>query len=208
MQQLLNLLDDFKHDHSLLYSVTLVATVISLLIMLLMILPDSSLCRAIGVTSLQRKASSFGNAVYWTYRAKVGADHQEITSPHIVYGNLVGVDKDGKILIATVQENQFVNVAYSLADTVIIDVYGVAKTIGSLKQENVKCELYDKDVAVIWIRGAPLNIKLIEEGIAKPDPNPPTSIVDMAFAAYYWSQFKGDVDHVNNTGVGRHENEN
>lgn len=203
MQQLLNFVDDFRHDYSWLYSVLITIIGIALLLSLFMVLPESSLCRAIGVTTLQKKTSSFGNALYWTYRAKVGADHQEISSLQIVYGNLVGVDKNGKILVATAQDDQFVNVAYSLADTVITDVYGVAKTIGSLKQENVKCELYGKDRAVIWIRGAPLNIKLIEEGVAKPDPNPPTNIVDMAFAAYYWARFKGDGESPGNNEGGK-----
>jgi len=57
--------------------------------------------------------------------------------------------------------------------------------------ENARFDIYGQEQVVTWIRNTPLNVKLIEAGVAKPDPKPPTNIFDLAFATYYWGIAKG-----------------
>lgn len=43
---------------------------------------------------------------------------------------------------------------------------------------------------VLWYRRAPLNVETVEQGIALPEKNPPTTVVNQIFAQYYWGLAK------------------
>jgi hypothetical protein len=153
--------------------------------------PPSPFFQAIGVTALQRKVSALENALYWQTRTML---HQTVTQrlpPRTVYGTLIGLDTSGRIVVSEARDGGFVFERVALADAKITNLYEVAARIGTLRYEDAKIEIYQDESAVIWVRGVPINVSLIEHGLAEPDPHPPTNIVDAAFAAYYWARFKG-----------------
>ena len=142
-----------------------------------------------GINGLQNKISATGNGIYWSTRASISQagnpDHSQ------EYGNLEGIDPSGKIIISVPDHDKWVKKNLALANAEITDMYGAAQIIGSLRTENARFDIYAPDRVVIWIRNAPLNVKLIEAGVAKPDTNPLTNIFDIAFATYYWGEAKG-----------------
>jgi multidrug efflux pump subunit AcrA (membrane-fusion protein) len=156
-----------------------------------MLLPPSSFLQAIGVTSIQRRVSAFGNAVFWKTQAIRHTVDPSIR-PVTTYGNVVGLDHTLKLISSVPEGSKYVRHTFAVADVDITDKYGAAAAVALIREEAVKFDVYPPDQAVVWVRGTPFNIKLIEAGYAKPDPNPPTGIVDDAFAAYYWRLFKGE----------------
>lgn len=156
-----------------------------------MSLPESPMLQAIGVTGLQKKVSNFNNAVYWQVRAATNTGGETMAPPKTIYGTMVGIDGTGQMVISVPEGEQFTQRRIRIADTKVMDLYGAAVLIGSLRLENARFDIYPNDQAVIWLRNVPFNVKLIEAGLAMPDPNPPTNIVDTAFAAHYWNQFNG-----------------
>lgn len=182
------ILEDFRYDHRYLYRaiVGFVAFVGGLF--LFMALPNSTLMRVIGVTDLQKRISYLQNAVYWETRARLHVTDTQ--TPMVLYGSLVGVTKSGLIVISIPIGKKFEQRLVQVADVRLTDLLGVASQIGALRTEDARFDMYGR-LAVIWVRGVPLNLNLIERGFAEPDPNPPTNIVDQVFATYYWRLFKG-----------------
>ena len=179
--------EDFRYEHRILYRTLLTCVSLILVTLLFMSLPRSTLMRVIGVTTVQNKISAFQNALYWEVRARI---HKPDTmTPVVAYGTLVGVTRAGAVVVNVPNGAKFEQRMFYLADIKLTDLLGVAIQVGALRTEDAKFDVYGNTV-VVWIRGVPLNLNLIERGYAKPDPNPPTNIVDQVFAAYYWRLFK------------------
>lgn len=183
-------LDTLRYDHPRAWRTLWAGCITTVLFIGFLLLPSSPMLRAMGVTSVQERISAFSNALYWSSRAALNAN-QSMDKPHILYGNMEGIDRAGKLIITASSGDKWVRYNLALADIVILDLYGVAQQIGTLRLEDAKFEVYGDDQAVVWVRGVPFNVKLIEAGVAKPDPTPPTDIVDVAFATYYWGIAKG-----------------
>lgn len=183
-------LDNVRYDHPGLYGVLLVSVGTMTVFVCFMLLPESPLLKAMGVSGLQTRISATTNGLYWSTRATFNSagDGEAVQ----VFGNVEGIDKSGKLIVSVPEGAQWIRRLLTLANAEVVDLYGVAQIVGSLRTENARFEIYPTDRAVVWIRGAPLNVKLIEAGVAKPDPNPRTNIFDLAFAAYYWSIAKGN----------------
>ena len=147
--------------------------------------PESPLLNAIGVTAIQKRAAALANAVYWSARAIMNRSSTE--TPTTLFGNLEGVDPTGKLIATVPTGRQWVRHYLHVADATVVDVYGVAKLVRPLRNEDARFDIYRGDQAVVWMQGVPFNVKLIEAGVAMPDPHPPTNIVAASFAAYYWS---------------------
>lgn len=190
MASLLKSFEDWRYENPLTWRMVIWGIVLSVCIGLFMLLPPAPLLRVIGVTGAQTRLGATANAIYWEARARFGTSDTE--SPVKIYGNLVGISKDGRMAVSVVEGEAWVERVYAIADTQLTDLVGAAKLISSLVTKNVRIDLYSMDRAVFWIDGVPLNVRFIEMGVARPDPNPPTNIVDAAFATYYWNIATGD----------------
>jgi len=189
MEALSDWLESFKYDHPGIYRIFVVIFSISVLLIGFMMLPDSPMLKAMGINGVQKRISATANGIYWSSRASISqAGNPEHTQE---YGNLEGVDRIGKIIVSVPEHDKWIRKNLALANAEITDMYGAAQIIGSLRTENARFDIYGPDRVVIWIRNAPLNVKLIEAGVAKPDTNPLTNIFDIAFATYYWGEAKG-----------------
>lgn len=182
-------LDNLRYDHPGSHGVLVVVVATATLAACFMMLPQSPLFVAIGVSGTQLRVSAATNGVYWSTRALLHAAADGV--PTQVFGNVDGVDKSGKLIVSIPDRSKWVHRQLVLANADVVDLYGFAQIVGALRTENARFEIYPGERAVVWIRGAPLNVKAIEAGVATPDPNPRTNIFDLAFAAYYWTIAKG-----------------
>lgn len=183
-------IDALRFDHPYVYRVGMLVSIAAVVLCSFLLLPESPMLRAMGVTGFQMRVSALTNALYWSSRARMNAK-ATTDSPKVYYGNMEGVDATGKLIVTVAEGGHWVRHYFGVADVVLTDIYGVAWQVGALRLEDAKFEVYRDEQAVIWVRGVPFNVKLIEAGVAKPDPTPPTNIVDVAFATYYWGIARG-----------------
>ncbi|WP_323011477.1 hypothetical protein [Castellaniella sp.] len=177
-------LDTLRYDYPRLFRVLVIVALIISLVGGFMIIPEGSMARAIGITDVQHRVTATFNGLYWSVRAHV---HQDGPEQHVqLYGNIEGIDETTQLVVSIPIKDQFQQKTFRLANTEIIDVYGAVHAVGALRQETARFDVYDGNNVVVWIRGTPLNVKLIESGVARPAPKPPSNIFDRAFAAYYW----------------------
>ncbi|MGE4371122.1 MAG: hypothetical protein AB7E12_15745 [Burkholderiaceae bacterium] len=177
-------LDTLRYDYPRLFRVVVIVILLIMLAGGFMMIPDGSMARAIGITDVQQRVSATVNGIYWSTRALA---HQDGPEQHVqLYGNIEGIDESKKLVVSIPVNDQFQQRSFQLANTEIVDVYGAVHTVGALRQETARFDVYDGNNVVVWIRGTPLNVRLIEAGVARPAPKPPSNIFDRAFAAYYW----------------------
>lgn len=156
-----------------------------------MAIPDTPTSSAMGIVKLQTRAVSLVRAARWYVRVQINTEG--VASPvRVTYGSILGLDRQGALVISEAVGDRWQKTKVRLADVKLIDLRGAAMLVKEHRPENARFEIYDEEQAVVWIKGAPLNVKLIESGFAEPDPNPPTNIVDKAFATYYWRNFYGN----------------
>lgn len=189
MGRIADSIDNLRYDHPGLFRLLMVVTVSMGLFICFMLLPDSPVFRAVGITGLQKRISATNSAIYWSVRAMMAASSSD--APQTLYGSIEGIGTDGQLIATVAKGDSWTRVQLALADTKIVDLYGVAQLVGSLRMEQARFDIYSGSQAVVWLRKVPFNVKLIEAGVAIPDPNPPTNIVDTAFATYYWGLVKG-----------------
>lgn len=189
MAAFLDFLDNLRYDRPGLFALLVLAGVGLLLAAMFMAFPATPAARAIGVTTLQERVRAVANAGYWGARALLNRSGDE--TPQRRFGNIEGVDPKGSVIVTQVEGAEWVQRLYGVADAQLTDLAGAARVLSAYRTENARLDIYPGDQAVLWVRGVPVNVKLIEAGVARPDPNPPTNIVDLAFATYYWRIAKG-----------------
>ncbi len=151
--------------------------------------PSTAFVRAVGLQEWQIRGGALLRAAYWAGRAAVNAASDE--RPTRRYGSMEGVDRAGNLIASLPEGSRWVTARYRFADLTIMDVTGVARQVALRRGEDARFEIYRGDQVVVWIGGGPFNIALIDAGVAEPDPHPPTNIVDIAFATYYWNLARG-----------------
>lgn len=184
-------LENLRYDRPILFRGLVVTVSVVVFASMFASLPENEFFRTIGVTKAQKRCGALYHAAFWHMRAVLHQD-SEGDKPHVVYGNMVGIDKNGQLVILTPSGDKFVQSTVRLADTALVDLYGAAASVAKESTADARFDIYNDKEVVVWIRSAPFNVQLIEEGHAKPDPRPPTNIVDKAFAAYYWRIWKGN----------------
>lgn len=184
----MNWIRNLKYDSPILYWMLLTTATFTLLLAILFYMPDTTITRATGLIALQEKAIAFKNAIYWETRAITNPDG--LATPTTSYGYVDGIDFDKQVFLSTPGEKGYVRTKFKLADVQVNNLNKAASYITTLRKNDARIDRYG-DAVVIWLNNKPLNIELIESGLAVPDPSPPTNIVDRAFAAYYWSQLRG-----------------
>lgn len=178
-------IENLKYDRPVVWTLCVFFSIVVGLLSVFMVLPDSSFTRAAGIVEAQRRISAFGSSIYWGSRAAANASASSRTQPVTAYGTIVGFGKKQDLIVTVPEGTQFVEHSFQLADVTIRDPLGAAMTINSLRGEDVKLDVY-QDQAVAWVRGTPLNLHLVEKGVADPESSPPTDIVDRVFATHYW----------------------
>ena len=188
---MIEILENLRYDRPLTFRVLLAAASVMVLGGGFAALPENDFFRTIGVTGVQVRCGALVRAIRWQTRVLI---HRESDGeqPRVVYGNMVGIDKNGQLVILTPVGDRFVQSTVRIADTRLTDLYGAAAAVAAARTADARFDFYNNYEVVVWIRSAPFNVKLIEDGHAEPDPRPPTNIVDKAFAAYYWRIWKGD----------------
>jgi len=183
-------IETLKYEYPKVFAVLVGFIVILSTLIVFMALPDTPILRAIGVTGAQGKFSATTSGFYWTVRARM---HQgdDVGSPQTVFGTLMELDDKGGVLVNVPAGNDWTKQRFTLANVQITDMYKATSEIGSLRGVDVKLDCYKDSQAVVWVRGAPLNLKLIESGFATPVKDPQSSIFDKAFATYYWRLANG-----------------
>lgn len=183
----MSFLEDFRYDRPRTYRIMLGSSALLAVTLLLAAIPDSAATEAMGLVALRERAEALRHAAYWQARAMVNTPSALI--PTVEYGFVLGIDADKRVVVSVPVGDRFVTRKLHLADVVVTDLEGAGGLIGRYKQTNSRIDVYD-DMAVVWIEDKPLNIQLIEEGMATPQADPPTNIVDRAFTAYYWNLAK------------------
>jgi hypothetical protein len=183
-------LTDLRYDRPGVYWGCVAALVVAAALGSFLVLPANEFFRALGITEAQDRAHALKNAGYWYSRSLIHASSKDLAF-QVRYGNVVHFD--GEAVITSIPEGErFEEVALHFADVVVKSPRLADQAVREARFKNARFEIYDQDKSVVWIDGKPLNITLIEIGAADPDPTPPTNIVDLAFASYYWAKLKGD----------------
>lgn len=185
----MSLFEDFKYDHPRAYRLCLLAVAVTLAGVLVASVPDNEATRAMGLIALKDRCVALKSAIYWESRAAMAPEGA--LTPKVEFGFVLGVDFDGAVFVQLPDKTEFVRQKVLLADVQLVDLDGVAAAIQEKRQMDAKIEMYG-DMAVIWIDGVPLNVELVTRKLARPDPNPPTNIVDRIFATYFWNKVKGN----------------
>jgi len=108
--------------------------------------------------------------------------------------NIEGFTNDGHIAIRIYDENGGIStVTAELADLNVTNKHAAAVLVKNYFRQQAEVDYYEyeKDgelhrCVVVWLPdGRPLNLLLIEEGLATPTIKPPTNIVNKLMVAYY-----------------------
>lgn len=185
--------DDFREARPALAWLTLSAAGIAALLAIIMAMPASPMMQAVGATDLQTRIRAGGQVAYWSYRVALGRNALE--KPITLYGTITGSTNAGMVLMSIPRGASFQVVEVLLAnlDKSSVDPKAMWTVIEQVKNQNARVDVYPDGRSVIWIRGLPLNLSVIEAGAARPETNPITNIVDKAFASYYWKViWRGD----------------
>lgn len=190
MEALSDWLETIRFDYPILYKTCVTALVLIVLLVGFMSLPNSPMLKAMGINGAQARVSATANGVYWSSRAALNqtGEPEEHTQ---AFGNIEGIDPAGKLVVSVPENDKWIKKTLVLANAEVTDLYGAAQLLGSLRLENARFDIYGPDRVVVWVRSTPVNVKLIEAGVARPERNPLTNIFDLAFATYYWGIAKG-----------------
>lgn len=184
----MSFLEDLKYDRPIRYRILISGIIVLVALGAVAAMPDTAATRAMGLVDLRERAYALREAGYWKTRALLNPTSE--LKPVVEYGFVVGIDSDKQVIISVPENATFVRRKVKLADVTVLDLQGAAAVIEHHKQLDARIDVYG-DLAVIWIADKPLNVELVNAGLAIPDPNPPTNIVDATFAAYFWNKAKG-----------------
>jgi hypothetical protein len=180
--------EDFKYDWPRTYRIIAGVTLAAFGLALFAALPDNDAMRATGVVALQERSKALGEAAYWQARAAINR-HGE-SAPVVEYGSVIGINAEKRVVVSIPRNDRFVTQSFQLANVVVTDLEATAAIISRNRLSNARVDVYG-DAAVIWIDDTPLNVDLVKLGLARPAQDPPTNIVDRAFAAYFWNVAAG-----------------
>jgi len=183
-------ISNFRYDYPIPFKTVVAIFSFVFLLLLFMAIPNAPLMNVIGVTAGQKKVNALYFATFWSVRSYMH-DAATAQKEKSLFGSMIGVDVNGNLIISIPVGEKFEQYSVRIADAKLVDLYGVAAMVGTLRTESAIFDFYPNNEVVVWIRGTPFNVKLIESGFAVPEPTPPTIIVDRAFATYYWRIFNG-----------------
>lgn len=137
--------------------------------------------------NMQNKTQSVVQYLNYQYRVLIGRDGIENFSNE--FGFLLGVKGKNFYYFTPVNDKNEVK------QCVLANI-SISKDVNLLthRNESVKLELYQTDgkpYCLVWLEDRTLlNLKLVEEGHARPIENPDSNAIDKIFAAYYLKNIK------------------
>lgn len=160
-----------------------------------MLIPEMVLTEWLGITSMQQKVVNLQNALFWDIRSRLFSGVEQNQQIKEEYGQLLGMIRTGDVALNVADGDEWEKKGYVMAGIRIRDVYRSAVTVGALRDTTIKVDVYPslqekKRSVVIWAHGTPVNLALIEDGHAVPEPRPVTNIMAKAYASYYWRLVK------------------
>lgn len=165
-------------------------------VVVFMLIPRTAMTEWLGVGMYQDRLIAVQNGVFWQVRSVFApSEGEKIGDP--LFGRIEGLTEDGRVVLKIANGRKWLSVARPLAGVEIRDNYRAAMHLRSLKDITAQIDMYaastegNSQSAVVWVRGRPVNLVLVEDGLARPEPNPETSITDAAYAAYYWRLARG-----------------
>lgn len=155
-----------------------------------------TLSQTFGLTDLRLRVQAMPDAVYWSYRKWVNTKAENYSPIDTRFGyarDFVG----GQLLVHEYSSKGRVEKRYPLASIEIYDNQHAAirQWIRERRGAETRFDIYINknglEHVVVWTGSGPWNVQFISQGFAYPSPNPPTNVVDAAFAEYYSNRVKG-----------------
>lgn len=141
-----------------------------------------------GMDGLDKKANLLAQAVYWTVKVKL-TDSTPISPDQIVFCDIVGIDAASRISVLVPDKKKYVRRSYAIANIEVVDALAAKSLTKEHAGKPVKLRVYG-DAVVIWDQDKMLNLALIEDGFARPHPNPPSPAYHAIFAEHLWTLLK------------------
>ena len=172
--------------HYLLVPLSLVVVATSLLLAG-MIMPNVGWMWGFG--AFDQKASLIAQAMYWS--AKVKLNGATVVPPdQTLYADIIDISPDARITVLLPDKKKYVRKTFAIANIKMNDAAAAAQASRALTGRPVKLHAYG-EAMVIWDGDRMINLGLIEEGRARPDPNPPSPVYHAIFAEHLWMLVKG-----------------
>lgn len=155
-----------------------------------------TLSQAFGLTEMRLRAKALPDALFWSYRKWSNAEADSYSPSDVRFGyarDFAG----GRLIVHEYTSSGRIEKAYPLASVEINPQQQgmIAQWVRERRGAEARFDIYINqdgvEHAVVWASGAPWNVQWISAGFAYPSPNPPSNVIDAAFAEYYWQQFKG-----------------
>ena len=155
-----------------------------------------TLSQTFGLTDLRLRVQAMPDAAYWSYRKWVNTKAENYSPIDTRYGYVKDFI-DGQVRVHEYSKQGRVEKSYPLASIEIYDRQHramrqcIRERTGAETRFDIYINQQGKEHAVVWTNSGPWNVQFISQGYAYPSPNPPTNVVDAAFAEYYWNLVKG-----------------
>lgn len=182
-------LDDLRYDYPWAWRTLVGFLSVFVLLIVINLLPQSPLLRMIGVSEVQDRVIAAESWVYWAARAGLNRKRPDLRGERR-YALMEAMDQNGILSMELSEGDKFIPKQWRLANCRLRDPIGAKVVVSSMRNELAKIEIYG-DQVVVWVGKQLLNLVLIEKGVAEPDPDPPTWIVDDLFARHYWAKMVG-----------------
>ena len=171
-----------------------------------MSIPNTVMTSWLGVPSFQERIRATQAAGFWYARSLlIPKEGEKASNPQ--YGQLAGLTSDGRVVLKVADGDVWKRMALPLAGIKIDNLYRAAIHIKGLEGISAKIDVYREPrkeapySVVVWVHQKPVNLSLVEDGYARPEPKPVTSIMDLAYAHFYWRRAKGnDVNYEDDMG--------
>jgi hypothetical protein len=121
---LINWLSDFRYDYPRLFWVVVMSCAVGAFAAGFISLASTSAGSALGITQVRDRGVSLYHAAFWFARAQLN-DEGFANVERTTYGNLLGLDKDGLLIIKFADGRRFVKKTVKLADVRLTDPRGV-----------------------------------------------------------------------------------
>lgn len=143
-----------------------------------------------GMSGLDSKMATFAQAVYWSARVKFGAgDTAEAEPDKVVYGDIVRLSKDGRMVLLIPEAKRYVPANYAVANIQMVGPDEADAASRMYRGRSVRAEIYG-DAAIVWDGDKMVNLALIADGAARPDPEPPSPAYHQIFAEHLWTRLR------------------
>lgn len=167
-----------------------------LVFVLFMSIPRTLTTEWIGIPEVQDRIRSAQAAAYWYTRSRLVPREGELKDKP-QYGQMEGLTSDGRLVLRIADGAEWRKIALPFAGIKLVDLYRSAIHVRALSGTSARFDIYEEPreqsrfSVVVWVHQKPVNLGLVEEGVARPEPKPVTSIMDIAYAHYYWQRALG-----------------